>query len=363
MVKVEKLQLASLDAWENLAESALVVGRRGDTKEALLILHGGIEAARRSNDRRGEIITMNAAALVHSIRGDFWASLAGSIDAFFMARRENDRLGMGQAMTMLAGAFLLMTPVDSEIELLRKSLAIAEEERNLKLQIRVHNLFGIVLGDLGKFDEAEVQLDLALVLSGSPEAVFDRWRVKTNIANLLRKRAEDAKRRSAADQCADYATRGLELVDGVIAHCLEQDKLPILLDAQGVAGLLLLQLDQHAGAYERFRAARDLAVTRKNRSVLSFIGLEMARLEMRAGDMQAAEQSLQDGLREAALFRPSNKAAALSVLMAELCADRGDAKGEANWRTSAEAARAEFEELVQEARRQIARVAQSLMTA
>lgn len=354
------LQTASQDAWENLAESALTIGRRGDTKEALLILHGGIEAARRAGDRRGEIIAMNAAALVHSIRGDFWASLAGSIDAFFMARRENDRLGMGQAMTMLAGAFLLMTPIDSEIELLRRSLAIADEEGNLKLQIRVHNLFGIVLGDLGRFDDAEMHLDLALVLAGSPEAVFDRWRVKTNIANLLRKRAEDAGRRGATELCCDCARRGLDLIDDVIAHCVENEKMPILLDALGVAGLLLVQLDQREEAYEKFRSARNLAQARKNRSVLSFIGLEMARLEMLAGDAQAAEESIHTGLREAALFRPSNKAAPLSALMADICAGRGDARAEAQWRASAQLADDEFQELAREARRQMARVRESL---
>jgi tetratricopeptide (TPR) repeat protein len=362
MVKVDNLQMASQDAWENLAESALTVGRRGDTKEALLILHGGIEAARRTSDRRGEIITMNAAALVHSIRGDFWASLAGSIDAFFMARRENDRLGMGQAMTMLAGAFLLMTPIDSEIELLRKALAIAEDERNLKLQIRVHNLFGIVLGDLGRFDEAEMNLDLALVLAESPEAVFDRWRVKTNIANLLRKRAEDARHRGASSQCGEDAKRGLDLIDDVIAHCFEHDKMPILLDALGVAGLLLLQLEQRDQAYEKFCTARELAQARKNRSVLSFIGLEMARLEMLAGDVQSAEESIHTGLREAALFRPSNKAAPLSALMADICADRGDARAEAQWRASARVADDEFQDLAREARRQMARVRESLAT-
>jgi tetratricopeptide (TPR) repeat protein len=360
MVKVDKLQSASLDAWENLAESALSVGRKGDTREALSILQGGIEAARKTSERRGEIIAMNAAALVHSIRGDFWAALAGSIDAFFMAKRENDRLGMGQAMTMLAGALLLMTPIDSEIELLRTSLTIGEEERNLKLQIRVHNLLGIVLGDLGRFDEAEMHLDLALVLAGYEEAGFDRWRVKSNIANLLRKRAAAANERGAAEECADYARRGLELVACVEAHCMEHDKLMILLDAQGVAALLMLQLGRHEAAYDKFRTARDLAIARKNRSVLSFIGLEMARLEIRAGDTDAAEASIQTGLREAALFRPSNKAAALAALMAEICDSRGERDSADHWRTNAEQSRIDFEALTKEARRQMARVAESM---
>ncbi len=360
MTRVNNVQLVSIAAWENLAESALVVGRKGDTRGALVMLQSGIEAARRSDNKRGEIIAMNAAALVHSIRGDFWASLAGSIDAFFLARNQHDRLGMGQAMTMLAGSLLLMTPIDSEIGMLRKALAIGVDERNLKLQIRVHNLLGIVLGDLGRFSEAEMHLDLGLVLAGHEASGFDRWRVLTNMANLLRKRAGDARCRAAAGQCAEFARRGLDIVGRVEAHCIEHDKLPVLLDAQSVAGLLLLQLDQPEAAYEKFRAVRDLAVARKNRSVLSFIGLEMARLELLAGNRDAAEQSIQAGLREAALFRPSNKAAALSALMAEICAARGDADADLRWRTAAAQAQTEFEELTREARRQIGRVLHSL---
>ena len=76
------------EPWEHLAESALSTSRRGNTHEALVMLQSGIDAARRAGTRRGEVVAMNCAALVHSMRGDGWAAQAGSIDAFFIAQRE-----------------------------------------------------------------------------------------------------------------------------------------------------------------------------------------------------------------------------------------------------------------------------------
>ena len=70
------------------------------------------------------------------MRGDSWAALAGSIDAFFIACNENDRLGMATTMTKLAGSLLLLTPVESEIDMLREALKIADEAAHGPLQQR-----------------------------------------------------------------------------------------------------------------------------------------------------------------------------------------------------------------------------------
>ena len=124
------------EPWERLAESALSISRRGNTREALVLLQSGIDAARRAGTRRGEVVAMNCAALVHSMRGDSWAVLAGNIDAFSVAHYENDRLRMAAAMTMLAGSQLLLRPVESEIDMLREALKIADEAAHGPLQQR-----------------------------------------------------------------------------------------------------------------------------------------------------------------------------------------------------------------------------------
>ncbi len=352
---------ASPDAWQEMADAALDIGRRGDTRSALVMLQHSIEAARRAGEKRGEIIAMNGAALMHSIRGDFWASLAGSIDAFSLARQHQDRRGMAHAMAMLAGALLLMTPIDSEISLLRTALKIAEEERDLRLQIRIHNLLGILLGDLERFDEAEVHLDLSMVLTECDGSGFDRWRVQANIANLQRKRAQAAADSGAPMHCAEYCASGLKLIARVEEHCREHGKLPILLDALRIAGMLQAVRGRLDLATIKYMAAWDLAIERKQRSVLPALGMEIGRLELESGRLNGAESTLTDALREAAQYRPSPKAAGLCELMARLQKARGDERAEVRWLKEAAVARADFAELKLEARRQLARVSESML--
>lgn len=350
----------SPDAWEDLAEAALAAARRGDTRQALGLLHGGIEAARGTGERRGEVIAMNCAALVHSIRGDYWASLAGSIDAFFLARTEHDRLGMARAMATLAGALCLMTPLDNEIGMLFSALKVSEVEGDLRLQARVHSLLGIVLGDIQRFDEAEVHFDMAMVLAACDKADFDRWRVVANQANLLRKRAQAAGGRGAPDECREYCRRGLEIIGPVEEHCRDHGKQSICIDAMAITGLIHLQDGDDVAAAQKLGAAWQLAVGRKHRAVLPFLGLQIGRLEMNAGQAGSAEATVTEALREAAVYRPSPKAAALCELMAELRLRRGDERGAAHWRSDAIKAGGEFDALKREARRQMARVTQSL---
>ena len=185
------------EPWERLAESALSISRCGNSREALAMLQSGIDAARRAGTRRGEVVAMNCAALVHSMRGDRWAALAGGIDAFSFAHNENDRLGMAAAMTKLAGSLRLLTPVESKIGMLRAALKIANEAAHGPLQQRAHNLRGIVLGDIGHFVEAAMHFGAAYQYAIVVPSQFGNWRVLANMANLSRKRAKVARARHA----------------------------------------------------------------------------------------------------------------------------------------------------------------------
>lgn len=360
--KLEKSDIASSsrDSWQDLSEAALAVARQGDTREALAMLQNGMDVARRGDDRAGEIAMLNGAAVVHSIRGDYWASMAGSIDAFFLARTAGDRLGMAAAMTMLAGSLLLMTPIDSEIGILRAALRMSEEEQDARLQTRIHNLLGIVLGDLGRFGESELHLDMAAVLAQNQAPGFDKWRVLANAANLLRKRAQAARQQGDFHGCAQYCAQGLERIGRVEAHCRETGKTPVLLDAISITALLHLQNADHQAACAKFESAWKLAVETRTRSVLPFLGMEIAKLDLLADQLESAEATLSQALGEAAFYRPSPKAAGLCELMAVVQRRRGDERGEAHWQAEARKARAAFDALKTEARAQMARVIASL---
>jgi len=354
---VNARRTVSLDSWRQMADAALDMGRTGDTRGALAILQRGIETARLAGEQRGEVVLLNGVALLHSIRGDFWASLAGSIDAFFLAQQHDDRLGMANAMSMLAGALLLMTPLESEIGLLDNALAIALEEHDVRLQVRVHNLLGILLGDLQRFAQAEVHLDLAMVLSGCDPRGFDRWRIMANVANLQRKRAEAIGPQSPT-RCAEFCATGLALIGRVEEHCRGHGNLPILLDALRISGMLHALQARRDLADAKYAAAWQLAIEKKQRSSLPALGIEIGRVELDCGRLNGAESTLADALREAAQYRPSPKAAGLCELMARLHRARGDERGEAHWLDEAKRAGEDFDALKREARQQLARVAE-----
>ena len=214
---------------------------------------------------------MNCAALVYSMRGDSWAALAGSIDAFFAARNENDRLGMATAMPMLAGSLLLLTPVESEIGMLRVALKIADEAAHGPLQQRAHNLRGIVLGDIGRFDEAAMHFGAAYQYAIVVPSQFGNWRVLANMANLSRKLALVARARHATLESEQRFTAGIKTSERVESHCREQQRLLILVDALSISGLLLTQHGHHQEAHKELNEAWNLACEHKLRATLPLL--------------------------------------------------------------------------------------------
>ncbi len=342
------------------AEAALELSRQGDTRRALTMLQQGIDRSRHDGDKHGEIAALNSAALVHSMRGDFWLSLAASIDAFLLAKAHRDRLGAAHAMTMLAGSLLLMTPLDTEIGLLKRALSIAEEARDIRLQIRVQNLLGIMLGDSGHFARAEMHFDTALILSTAERADFDRWRVLCNQANLQRKRAQHAHATGATSVCAEYCAIGLALIARVEANCQEHCKWVLLVDALRIAAMMFELQGLPERAADALGNAWALAKQQRLRSALPALGLEIARLELQAGRLNAAEATLAVALQEAVQFRPSPKSAELCEMMAAVRDMHGDARSAAHWRDECHTARRAFDAVKRDVRAQIARVAESV---
>ena len=60
-----------------------------------------------------------------------------------------------------------------------------------------HNLLGIVLGDIGRFDVAAMHFGAAYQYAIVVPSQFGNWRVLANMANLSRKLAQVARARHA----------------------------------------------------------------------------------------------------------------------------------------------------------------------
>lgn len=350
---------ATDESVELLVRSAIGQCRRGEVKAALARLQQGLKAARLATDRIGEIAILNAVALTHSIRGDFLASLAGGIDAFHMARSAGDRRGMAAATTTVAGAMILMSPAERELSLLEHAAAVAEDLNDFRLLIRVRNLLGIMMGDAGRFAEAEVHLDLALALTRCDRDAFDPARVNANIANLLRKRAQAARAAGQVAEAESLVRSGLELVTRAREESAHHGVTPMLLDILGIEGLLHNAAGRPADALHSFSEAWRLGQHCKLHTSLPFLGVEIARLELASGRLDSAETTLLQAMREATFYRPSPKAAALCRLLARVQKARGDGRGEQHWQREAAEAELAFAEFTQEIRRHLEDLAAS----
>ena len=90
--------LADADSIAVAAERAIALARGGDTRAALNL---ALQARRRAQGLEidvGEIEALNAAAMVHLIRGDTIAAVASALDACELARRTGDRSRYGHAL-------------------------------------------------------------------------------------------------------------------------------------------------------------------------------------------------------------------------------------------------------------------------
>jgi tetratricopeptide (TPR) repeat protein len=248
----------------------------------------------------------------------------------------------------------LMSPPERELGLLEHAAAVAENLNDFRLLIRVRNLLGIMLGDAGRYDEAEVQLDLALALTRCDPDAFDPVRVNANTANLLRKRAQSASESGRVAEAESLVRAGLALLERARKESAHHGITPMLLDIYGIEGLLHNAVARPADALRCFSEAWRLGQSSKLRTNLPFLGVEIARLELASGRLDSAELTLLQAMREATFYRPSPKAAALCKLLADVQKARGDQRGEQHWQRAADEAELAFDELKHEVRRQLA---------
>jgi hypothetical protein len=347
------MEMKPVESGHRLAESALAISRRGDTRGALVLLSHGLETAQRDGKPSDEVQSLNAASLVHLMRGDHWTALASAIDAFHIAQRQQHRLDMARATTVLATAIGLLVPIDNVLDLLADALAIAVREHDTALQMRIHNLLGITYGDLGEFNEADVHLTLAQVIALHGEQRADHWRIQANLASLCRKRAVAAQEAGDRAELERECEAGRAILRELLKHVEHEGNLQTHLDALMVLGLIDMTDGKPARALVHFDQAWHLAQAKKHRTVWPGLGVHIGRIEMAAGRLDAAEQTLTLALREAMFYRPSPKTATLCGLLADIRRQRGDARGAERWKQEATQAGVDFDKLRVEARRHL----------
>lgn len=145
-------------------DNAIRSSRRGDTRAGIDLARRAYRLARRESPE-AEIAALNASALCQSANGSFIESIATAIDVIALARQHANRRAAAYALTTMAGAAHFILEADRVVlEMLQVCRAEADALTDAPLQVRVHNTFGLVYGNLARFDDADQQYDAGIAL-------------------------------------------------------------------------------------------------------------------------------------------------------------------------------------------------------
>ena len=336
------------------AARAVALARRGEPRAALNLALQARRQAQSLEIVRGELEALNAAAVVHLIRGDAVSAVATAIDARDLAQRAGDRSLLGQAIVSLQMSAFILGAGEDVHGALRACTREALEHGDKAVEARARIALGVVLGDAGHFDAAAYEFDRALRLgSDAPGGAGGVARIKANIANLHRKRA-------TAYLSQGYEARGLHEAGLAIQVAREacriaaaEGALSVEIDALAIAGCACEQRGEPARGRVLLRESIALGRAARCPSAIVWVLCELARMSLAAGSVDDAAVAYAEALELARELRPSRKIATACFGLAEVEARRGDATAAAAWRERGAEEAAAFEIASLQTRRQI----------
>ncbi len=191
-------------------EGAIVAARGGDPLGGLRQARAAYARVARSSNVGDKITGLNCLALCQASHSNYIEAIATAMDAFSLAQGVGDELQQAHALTTLAGAgnFVLDT-IDASHNMLDRCIAIARVHGDVALEVRGRSIRGVVLGNLLRFDEAEMDFQWATAHIAQAGIMTPLLLVQGNWAQLYLKRAKNA---HGAAQQADWAQAELRIL-------------------------------------------------------------------------------------------------------------------------------------------------------
>jgi len=345
--------LADADSIAVAAERAIALARGGDTRAALNL---ALQARRRAQGLEidvGEIEALNAAAMVHLIRGDTIAAVASALDACELARRTGERSRYGHALVSLKMAAWNLGACDDVTDTLDRCATEAMAVGDFALEVRARVGLGVVLGDEGRFDAAEREYKRAFPLALARPNATGAPRILANMANLHRKRA-------TAHLAAGLEAKGLHdseeaarLAGQACRMALDEGNLAVEIDALAIRACALDMRGYGERARALLRASIALGKASRCASAVVWVLCELGRQSLAAGELEHARVAYLDALATARELRPSRKIALACSGLAEVAASEGDVPAANEWRERAAEETAAYEIARLQTRRQI----------
>ncbi|MBL8515647.1 MAG: hypothetical protein JNM76_01655 [Betaproteobacteria bacterium] len=320
-----------------LCGQAVLTARGGDTRVGLQLAQRAYRLARADGDPRTLMLALNAMALCQLTAGRNIEAASTAIDAFRLAEKLDNRLGAMHALTTLLGASNHMyDSLSDTLGMLERALAIAREEGDLALVVRVHNAWGVALGLMGHQEEADVELVKALELAPMTDRSTPPSMIVTNRAYMA---VTWARAHPADAQAVDLARSRL---DDALRVADEEESNEARIRARYCLGMFRHDQKDLTGAVEALESAIQLAVTMHHHTRSVDARLELVPIQLALEDITAAFGTLDAACMEADLIRPSRQLQVVCAQLADLHARQGDAAKSDEWRRRAETETASF---------------------
>ncbi len=283
---------------ELLCEIAHQHVRAGSPRDGLNTVKEAIEIAQQHQLPLAKAAALNAGAICYYARGDHLMAIACGIDAYIGFAAEHHHSGGGHALTTIAAACKDVNAFDLAEQALRGCMNIADRANDLFLCARAQNTLAELVGDMGRFDEAEKLLGDAMrnVGSNSQDHIA---KITGNRCRLYKKRAADAIQRGEPDGAAEYLQEAIKLMlKGLASAAINSAHPDFATKAQSLGEFYYL-MGERTVARQFFTDAFSLGKKLKHSLVviesLLFLG-RIARLE---NDLTDALRLLGDGLEQA----------------------------------------------------------------
>ena len=289
-------------------------------REGLRAAREALAIARRRNDPLAIGQALSAATLCHYQRGDHVAAVATGIDAV-EAYADGDVLGRSRAFQSIALALFAVEAFDLAGEMAARAVADANAGGDRERVAFSATVYGIILGDRGRFNDARRQFRTAAAYY---RAVDDQVRLKKSASNLghtWRKQGEAQLAKGLAAQARVYWKRALGVYRVALGAGRHEPDDAIILGAIAQCECRVGELE---AAYADVTRALELARRGGNVAVLAHCYLWEGHILDAKGLAEAAQHAFERAAEAASTLEYDEVLVKCLRALAEVVAKRGN---------------------------------------
>ena len=290
-------------------------------REGLRAAKEALGIARRNQDRLGTGRALAVATLCHFQRADYLAAVATGLDAVD-AYADGDVVGRSRARQSIALALFSIEAFDLAESMAERSVADARAGNDAEREAYACSVYGAILGDRGKFNQARRQFRIAARYYRMAGDLLRLKKSASNLGHTYRKQGLAQERRGKAQAARMHwaqAIRVYRIALGASSH--DPDDAIIL----GSMAECHCRMGNAEEAYADAGRALDLARKTRNPAILANCHLWEGHALAALGDLEAAQRALERSCDAAGGIEHDAVLVTCLQALAALATRRGDA--------------------------------------